>query len=286
MEMPSPLSIENILDGFSNYMESKSKSRETVRAYISDIRLASKSAESNNPDLNYLLKNIESILRENKEGLKEATIARRLSALNIFSAYLFKNGLTADENYFNFGKRLSFIYNRPIKEEEFEALLKSVPKEPFYNLRFRSMACLAYNGLSLGEVCRVEYPNFLKEEGELKYLKVKKGENKKNERVVKLEDEVSKELGNYEIEYLKNFSLQNDFFLNRSNRKLGPRYLTKEFEKFKEISKIDSGLNLTSLRYAYAKRLLERGDSEEQIAYNLGLKIGSHFDILIKKLKE
>lgn len=284
--MPSLLpQISHLIDRFSSYQEANGKSKETIRSYCSDIGLAiSKLDKEKFSDLDDLINSIALAINSKKNGISERTITRKMSALNGFSKYLFSQGIIKEPHIFpNPRREHSYIENRPINDEEFHLLLDSVRPTSFNNLRFRAMTSLIYGaGLSSGEVSNVLYTHLIKENEEPQAINVIDGSF--NGRIVGLENEVSKELKEYDYSYQKILDRSEYLFLNKFGEKLTSRALRNDFIKFKKKSGIDFKLSLTSLRFGYAKRLKDEGYSKSQIAHNMGLENGQYVEKLIKIL--
>ncbi len=258
---------------FLQYLESeKNYSKETIRAYSSDLR-----------DFEAFLQRAEIKLEELKEhhlrdyflelkkrGLKALTVMRKMSAIKSFLRFLSKRGIIPSKAYikFNVGRKPQSLPYVPL-EEEINTLIDNLPEENFLELRKKAIFEIFYGcGLRISEVANLKISDISLEIGILKVY----GKGNK-ERLVPINKRALRVLRKYlekREELLKSLSFQTEYlFINQRGKKLSTRWIFEIIKKEGERYKLFR-LHPHALRHAFATHLLNAGMDLRSIQELLG----------------
>lgn len=271
------LDISTVLEEFALYLKNKGKSKATVRYYSGDIRRILERDDVDQPSsFKELLSLLEKGINREEEKMNSNTLNRRIASLNKLNIFLREEYHIEDtHDYSNHFRKVPIRENlRVISEEEYSSLMNQIPREKLSGSRARALFSLIYGaGLTSGEVVRVNYYDFEREEELIKSIRV---ENRKGkERVLELDNSTQEELANYEkIAISREINIKSHFhpyFKIRGGQSLSSRSKSRIFEHWREKIGLDPDLNSTSLRLAYRKRLIEDRLYINEFAYRLGV---------------
>jgi len=272
------LDISALLERFSLYLKNKGRSKITVRFYLGDIKRTLREDNVNRPSsFNELFSSLEKGLQmAGKEKMHHNTFNRRIASLNNLNAFLREEFHIEDTpHYSNYFRKAAIRENlRVISEEEYSSLMNQIPREDLLCLRARALFSLVYGaGLTSGEIIRVNYYDFGREDMLIKSIRVKN--RKGEERVLELDNSTKEELADYEKIALSEEtdikSHDHPYFKIRDGATLSLRRINSIFKRRQEIAGLDPTLNFTSLRFNYAKRLIEEGLHIKELACRLGV---------------
>jgi len=257
--------MKDEIDRFKQYISHRYPGRSTTKHYLSDLAIFSEFVGEGSPK-EISVKVIDQFVQfQSEQGLKPATINRRLSAISSFFEYLILEN--EDDNWHNpvhwrhHSIRPGQHLPRDVSDQTVETLLAVIEDH-----RDRAMVMLMVGaGLRIGEVVNLAVGDIeVTETATLSRLQVRgKGDK---ERVVWLTQEVLRQVQVWMAE--RPPSKSQFMFLNQHGRPLsvsGVQFRLKQYCQ-------KAGVQLTAhqLRHTYARRLVENDMPVESLAKLLG----------------
>ena len=227
------------------------RSQSTVRAYATDISIMTKGIDNSV----LAVENYVNGLKGN--GYAPSTVNRKVSAANAFMQFM-----SVDKRFTGFSG--ISIDLTATTQEEFNDLMIVVPTNKFNCARNRSIYSLMfYNGMNLGDICRIAYDNFDCNVIEL------------GEREFFMNDPIMQELDRYKKLYNKTGlpTLENGlpYFKNKKGMPISSRSIRRNLEFFANAAGVP--VNSYSLRNGYIKRQFDANVNLQEIAAQLDISV-------------
>ena len=240
----------------------------TITTYEDDINQFELFVD--NKDISELKReDIEDFMRFlSAEGMKSATIIRRITTIRGFYLFLAREGLIKESLI---GLRLPKGEKKlpnVLSFEEVEDLLDAPDIENDSELRDKAMLETMYaSGLRVSELLSLQLGNINFNEG---YLKIK-GKGSK-ERIVPIGEFALDFINRYVTlvrpKYAKN---RNKYlFLNRDGAPISRQYFWRQIKKYALKANIDREISPHTLRHSFATHLLENGANLKEVQEMLG----------------
>ena len=240
----------------------------TITTYEDDINQFELFVD--NKDISELKReDIEDFMRFlSAEGMKSATIIRRITTIRGFYLFLAREGLIKESLI---GLRLPKGEKKlpnVLSFEEVEDLLDAPNIENDSELRDKAMLETMYaSGLRVSELLSLQLGNINFNEG---YLKIK-GKGSK-ERIVPIGEFALDFINRYVTlvrpKYAKNRTKY--LFLNRDGAPISRQYFWRQIKKYALKANIDSEISPHTLRHSFATHLLENGANLKEVQEMLG----------------
>ena len=268
-----------LLNQYKSYLNKSNLNSNTVSAYISDAEKFS----------DYLydkrIKNIKKadkkvinsfLLRLQKEGKSQATIARTVASMRYFYVFLLSQGLVK-ENYANKVKPPNFEKKLPeiLTAEEVMLFLEQPNGSDFKSVRDKAMLELLYaTGIRATELIEL---NFSDANSNIGYIRCKKNES---ERIIPLGKPSMSALENY-MTIRKEIAKEEEsaLFVNMSGSRMTRQGFWKIVKLYAKNAGIEKDLTPHMLRHSFAVHLLENGADIQSIQFMLG-----HTDVSTTKV--
>ncbi len=212
------------------------------------------------------------LMQGRKEGLKPATVARRLVSIKMFFRYLHSEGLIQND--------LSQCLDSPklwrhlpeiLSPAQVDALLNAPDKKTDKGRRDRAMLELMYAcGLRVSELVNLQKPQLHFDEG---YIRIRGKGNK--ERLVPIAKFSAKAVQSY-IDYVRPRLIVNDseagqiVFLSMNGRPLTRARIWQLIRELATDAGLPHGIHPHSLRHSFASHLLSAGAPLRTIQEMLG----------------
>ena len=264
------MEISDALDLYSQYLfVEKGLSVATVKSYQEDLKMFFdffKDKKCVEDLLPYDLNSFNSYELQN--GRKSATVARRISSIKGFYAFLKKEGYFNDELPDIESPKKEVRLPNCLSVEEVEDLLNAPNLKSPSGIRDKAMLELMYaSGLRVSELLNLEKKNINLKKGIVtiygkgaKERKVPMGDFAE-EYVVKYLNEVRGKFHGDKSTYL---------FLNRSGKPLSRIYFFKQIRKYAEEVGINKEISPHTLRHCFATHMLEGGAQLRSVQEMLG----------------
>lgn len=240
----------------------------TITTYEDDINQFELFVD--NKDISELKReDIEDFMRFlSAEGMKNATIIRRITTIRGFYLFLAREGLIKESLI---GLRLPKGEKKlpnVLSFEEVEDLLDAPDIENDSELRDKAMLETMYaSGLRVSELLSLQLGNINFNEG---YLKIK-GKGSK-ERIVPIGEFALDFINRYVTlvrpKYAKNRTKY--LFLNRDGAPISRQYFWRQIKKYALKANIDREISPHTLRHSFATHLLENGANLKEVQEMLG----------------
>ena len=240
----------------------------TITTYEDDINQFELFVD--NKDISELKReDIEDFMRFlSAEGMKSATIIRRITTIRGFYLFLAREGLIKESLI---GLRLPKEEKKlpnVLSFEEVEDLLDAPDIENDSELRDKAMLETMYaSGLRVSELLSLQLGNINFNEG---YLKIK-GKGSK-ERIVPIGEFALDFINRYVTlvrpKYAKNRTKY--LFLNRDGAPISRQYFWRQIKKYALKANIDREISPHTLRHSFATHLLENGANLKEVQEMLG----------------
>lgn len=240
----------------------------TITTYEDDINQFELFVD--NKDISELKReDIEDFMRFlSAEGMKSATIIRRITTIRGFYLFLAREGLIKESLI---GLRLPKGEKKlpnVLSFEEVEDLLDAPDIENDSELRDKAMLETMYaSGLRVSELLSLQLGNINFNEG---YLKIK-GKGSK-ERIVPIGEFALDFINRYVTlvrpKYAKNRT--KCLFLNRDGTPISRQYFWRQIKKYALKANIDREISPHTLRHSFATHLLENGANLKEVQEMLG----------------
>ena len=240
----------------------------TITTYEDDINQFELFVD--NKDISELKReDIEDFMRFlSAEGMKSATIIRRITTIRGFYLFLAREGLIKESLI---GLRLPKGEKKlpnVLSFEEVEDLLDAPDIENDSELRDKAMLETMYaSGLRVSELLSLQLGNINFNEG---YLKIK-GKGSK-ERIVPIGEFALDFINRYVTlvrpKYVKNRTKY--LFLNRDGAPISRQYFWRQIKKYALKANIDREISPHTLRHSFATHLLENGANLKEVQEMLG----------------
>ena len=240
----------------------------TITTYEDDINQFELFVD--NKDISELKReDIEDFMRFlSAEGMKSATIIRRITTIRGFYLFLAREGLIKESLI---GLRLPKGEKKlpnVLSFEEVEDLLDAPDIENDSELRDKAMLETMYaSGLRVSELLSLQLGNINFNEG---YLKIK-GKGSK-ERIVPIGEFALDFINRYVTlvrpKYSKNRTKY--LFLNRDGAPISRQYFWRQIKKYALKANIDREISPHTLRHSFATHLLENGANLKEVQEMLG----------------
>lgn len=240
----------------------------TITTYEDDINQFELFVD--NKDISELKReDIEDFMRFlSAEGMKSATIIRRITTIRGFYLFLAREGLIKESLI---GLRLPKGKKKlpnVLSFEEVEDLLDAPDIENDSELRDKAMLETMYaSGLRVSELLSLQLGNINFNEG---YLKIK-GKGSK-ERIVPIGEFALDFINRYVTlvrpKYAKNRTKY--LFLNRDGAPISRQYFWRQIKKYALKANIDREISPHTLRHSFATHLLENGANLKEVQEMLG----------------
>ena len=240
----------------------------TITTYEDDINQFELFVD--NKDISELKReDIEDFMRFlSAEGMKSATIIRRITTIRGFYLFLAREGLIKESLI---GLRLPKGEKKlpnVLSFEEVEDLLDAPDIENDSELRDKAMLETMYaSGLRVSELLSLQLGNINFNEG---YLKIK-GKGSK-ERIVPIGEFALDFINRYVTlvrpKYAKNRTKY--LFLNRDGAPISRQYFWRQIKKYALKANIDREISPHTLRHSFATHLLENGANLKEVQEMLG----------------
>lgn len=268
-----------ILNQYKGHLNKSNLNSNTVSAYISDAEKFS----------DYLYdKRIKTIkkadkrvvnsflLRLQKEGKSQATIARTVASMRFFYDYLLSQGLVK-ENYANKIKPPVFEKKLPeiLTAEEVMLFLEQPKASDPKSIRDKAMLELLYaTGIRVTELINL---NISDANSNIGYIRCRKNEN---ERIIPLGKPSMSALENYLV-IRKRIAKDNEqaLFVNMNGSRMTRQGFWKIVRFYAASAGIEKELTPHTLRHSFAVHLLENGADIQSIQFMLG-----HTDVSTTKI--
>ena len=236
----------------------------TITTYEDDINQFELFVD--NKDISELKReDIEDFMRFlSAEGMKSATIIRRITTIRGFYLFLAREGLIKESLI---GLRLPKGEKKlpnVLSFEEVEDLLDAPDIENDSELRDKAMLETMYaSGLRVSELLSLQLGNINFNEG---YLKIK-GKGSK-ERIVPI--------GEFALDFINRYvtlvrpKYAKNIFLNRDGAPISRQYFWRQIKKYALKANIDREISPHTLRHSFATHLLENGANLKEVQEMLG----------------
>jgi site-specific recombinase XerD len=255
------------IEEFVNWVRRRNPEARTWRDYHNDLRQFSAITGDCPPGTVTFRHVDEFVLQQRQQGLKPATVNRRLAAILALYAFL------ADEDpalvcpvlprrhYLREPERLP----RPVQEDALRAFFAAIEEEPIYRVRDRAMFVLMLRcGLRIGEVAALRLPDLYLDEPSPRLLVHGKCSR---ERSVYLSPQAERALVGYLAE--RPASAHSDHvFLSYQNQGMSTTAIHKRLMRYREQA--DVRLTAHRLRHSFASDLLSAGAPVTSIQQLLG----------------
>lgn len=202
------------------------------------------------------------------KGNTGRTLARRLSALRAFFAFVVEEGgLKANPALLLENPKLPQHLPEVLSREEMKKLLALPDMDEKSGRRDRCMLELLYAaGLRVSELCNLSVADLDLQRGLVRVF----GKGAK-ERLVPLHDMIQDLLGDYLRSWRPLFSPGgNQLFVNRSGRALSRQYIWKVVKKYALLAGIRRAVSPHTFRHSFATHLLEGGADLRAVQLLLG----------------
>jgi len=256
------------LRAFEDELERRGRSPHTRRAYLVDVRefLAHLRGRGLDPSPARLdVPEIRAYLASRFGHCQSSTLARKLSSLRTFVAFLQQRGAVGDN-----AARLVASPKQGRKLPRFLTVddafrLMNAP-DGAEALRDRAVLEVLYgSGLRLSEVCGLDVDD-VRREGELAMLRVRRGKGNKD-RIVPLG---SRGLAAVDAWLAKRPAGTPALFLNRSGKRLGSRSVGRMVTALSALASTTGRVTPHALRHSFATHLLDSGCDLRAIQEMLG----------------
>ena len=240
----------------------------TITTYEDDINQFELFVD--NKDISELKReDIEDFMRFlSAEGMKSATIIRRITTIRGFYLFLAREGLIKESLI---GLRLPKGEKKlpnVLSFEEVEDLLDAPDIENDSELRDKAMLETMYaSGLRVSELLSLQLGNINFNEG---YLKIK-GKGSK-ERIVPIGEFALDFINRYVTLVRPNYAKNRTkyLFLNRDGAPISRQYFWRQIKKYALKANIDREISPHTLRHSFATHLLENGANLKEVQEMLG----------------
>lgn len=257
--------MENAISKFKRYLERRYPNRSTPKHYMSDLGIFNNFG-SKKPLRKVSAKCIDEFVQwQSDQGLKAATINRRLSAISSFFDYQISEA--EDDSWQNpvYWKRHSVRQGRHLPRDVSDATVEQLFKVIDGNRDRAIFRVMVNAGLRVGEVIELKVDDIQEvQNSALTRLRVRgKGEK---ERMVWLTSETMHEVQKWLQE--RPASHEAYIFLNQHSRRLsvaGVQYRLKQYCEQAEVK-----LTCHQLRHTFARRLAEQKMPIDSLAKLLG----------------
>lgn len=262
------------IDEFTNWiLIERGLSRATWSAYRDDLyRFDRFLLQGGTSSLNEVTREqiVDFLLAEQKRGCGVATISRRLVAIKVLFAYLFREGLLGNNVTESMDSpRLWKALPSVLSVRDVDALLRSGGKKTPYAVRDRAFLELLYaSGLRVSEAIDLRMQDIHIDDG---YLRCR-GKGKKV-RVVPFGRRASLWLQRYLNEGRPRLVNQNEVdtvFLSRLGKALSRKTMWQIIRKRAVLAGIDKPVSPHTLRHSFASHLLSNGAPLRVIQEMLG----------------
>jgi len=255
---------------FRKYLEDKSHSPHTVRAYAADIRglfNGQYSAPSGDP-----IPNLVGRLVATKPTIKDSTYRRKSSALYAFFGFLSDRGHVASEP-----RILTAYASRSrclaISDDDFNSLVKAIDGSHLASRDKAMFSLMRDTGLVGEDVLGITYKDFILSEARKEAVMT--GDNR---RALGLTNQTADFLREYEDSWFEYFDVdlktdeREPYFRNKFDEGLSPRSVARSFSKYLSRTNLPE-MKLMSLRYAFAKHMIDQGFRPQELAFKMGITI-------------
>ena len=263
--------ILEVLNKYTEYLQSKSLSENTVRNYLYDLTeyfeyckqinlspLKSLDQDKLRPMLSYIL----------NKGIKQSSVVRKVSAIKSFSSYLERFGYI-EKNYtdlLSIPKKTKSL-PKVMGGTEIENLIKTINRYPKDTTRDEALIELIYStGLRVSEVTGLTIGNIDFERSEIRII----GKGNK-ERVVIIGRKAEEKIRKYLAKSRKGILINsNPVFLNKLGTALSPRSVQRLIKKYLVMSGMDSNYSTHTIRHSFATHMMDGGADLKVIQQLLG----------------
>lgn len=280
--------MKNLLKIYSDNLKNNNLTRNTIEAYIRDVKRFIEFTEYRNESV----KTVDCITimsySENlkKEGCANSSIARSIVSIRNYYKYLIKNDFAENDptTYFSMPKIKRNI-PQILSIEEVDELLNQPEESTTKGCRDKAMLELMYaTGIKVSELLSLTtYDINL----ELLYIRCNNG--KKNERIIPIGTQAVRCITQYlkirSIINLNNLSL---LFLNIKGDKMTRQGFWKIIKEYSKKTNIKKTINSYTLRHSFAVHLLQNGAGIASVQELLGhnsMATTQIYSTIVKKSK-
>jgi len=260
----------------------KNLSDKTLKAYKIDLNQFSEFKFCKNKDIKQIDKNVlkEYLKFLYEKKLKEKTIKRKLATLKAMFTYLEFEEYILVSPFRKMKLNIKEPQRLPktIELKEIKKLFVYVYrlKTQFENKNtytyksiIRDIAVLELlfaTGVRVAEICDIKTKDFSSNFSELKII----GKGDKQRTIHICNNEVKNALKEYQVFFKEKIKKDNNFFINRFNKKLSEQSVRFMIKKYQNQSKIEKHLTPHMFRHSFATLLLEEGVDIRYIQHMLG----------------
>lgn len=262
--------MDELLRAFEDELERRGRSPHTRRAYLLDVRefLAHLRGRGIDPSPAHMdVPDIRAYLASRFGHCQSSTLARKLSSLRTFAAFLQQRGTVGDN-----AARLVATPKQGRKLPRFLTvddafrLMNAPDGDELAAVRDRAVLEVMYgSGLRLSEVCGLDVED-IRREGESAMLRVRRGKGNKD-RIVPLG---SRGLAALDAWLAKRPMGSSALFLNRFGRRLGTRSVGRMVAVLSALASTTGRVTPHALRHSFATHLLDSGCDLRAIQEMLG----------------
>jgi site-specific recombinase XerD len=265
-----------MLDKFESYLKSINISRNTITAYVSDVRqflefIRSESGDINSVNEGFLLRFLEHMTMKE---LKGSTKRRKIEAVKAFYNAMKKKGIIEENPIIGFSDmpKSSDGHMKVLSEMEYRSL-RDVVRSTNRHSNVRDYAILELalqTGLRVSEVCSLSLDDLeLSTKATVGYVTVRHGKGGKD-RVVTLNEAAERSIKAYLAMRPKTATCDRLFLSNRLGP-CNPVVIGAVFKGYMRRAGID-GASFHSLRHTFATHSLRKGTNIIVVQEALGHK--------------
>ena len=280
--------MKNLLKIYSDNLKNNNLTRNTIEAYIRDVKRFIEFTEYRNESV----KTVDCITimaySENlkKEGCANSSIARSIVSIRNYYKYLIKNDFVENDPtaYFSMPKIKRNI-PQILSIEEVDELLNQPEESTIKGCRDKAMLELMYaTGIKVSELLSLTtYDINL----ELLYIRCNNG--KKNERIIPIGTQAVRCISQYlKIRSIMNLNNLSLLFLNIKGDKMTRQGFWKIIKEYSKKTNIKKTINSYTLRHSFAVHLLQNGAGIASVQELLGhnsMATTQIYSTIVKKSK-
>ncbi len=249
------------IEKFLRYLTTeRGASEHTLRSYRKDLETFFQSARAEPEDIDMM--DVRGFIAgQMNDGLKKATVSRRLATIRSFYRFLQREGSVKANP-----ARLVSAPKKFLTVDDVFSLIEKPEGIGFAPARDRAILELLYSsGLRVGELSGLDADDLSVKEGLVKV----RGKGRK-ERIVPMGSKAVEALKAYVIERVLLKKRDKALFLNRSGTRLTQRSIRRIVVKYARAVLLDSRIGPHTLRHTFASHLLQGGADLRVIQELLG----------------
>ena len=276
----SPLTVGNLVERFAGYLGETGRSEATRRFYLTDVRglLAAANVGYDSVLAGDQYHGLADSLRDHiasqefARDRSSASVNRTRSSTRAFMEFLVQNGYIPSIPILGQRKK-DYGDLRLITEWEFKRLMDRIPpNESYLDARNRAVLALMMGaGLTTEEAAGLDTDDIFLTGTKRIRIRVENPE-----RELQIDEPTDAELDNYETAYRRDtgnkFWDKEPYFRNRWKERITRRSIVRNFHIGLKKARLPR-MRAYALRLAYAKRQLEKGVDEAELARLMGISV-------------